>query len=369
MVRHMKVLPPGSPRNGSLVSPSFHSGDFMGLKLSRYLASGLAISMLSCAAQAADLVVGIFGGSFAEGSKVCHIAPFEQKTGAKVTLKFGNSSQFAAAVRATGGKSDFDVVYIDNSLAAQLKNEKLLETIDKTKLSNAADISPRAFDKDSQYVAFETSATLIVYDTTQVKTPPTSWSDLYKPEYAGKLAIGDISGTSGAHLLIALNRMKGGTLTNVEPGFEAIKPLAKSSVTQYTQADQIVSLFERKEIAVAVWYPDRAGAAIDKGLPLAVVYPKEGAVGILPALVIPKGGKTPALALKYIDEVLSREGQACFAEKSYAGPVNTKVKLSDKAARIVPYKETFDNLYMPDPEAVAKALPEWSKRWQREVSR
>jgi iron(III) transport system substrate-binding protein/putative spermidine/putrescine transport system substrate-binding protein len=336
---------------------------------SRTLAFGLAAAFLSCAAQAEDLVVGIFGGSFADNSKTCHIAPFEKKTGAKVTLKLGNSSQFAAAVRATGGKSDFDVVYIDNSLAAQLKNEKLLETIDRSKLSNAPDISPKAFDKDNQYVAFETSATLIVYDPTQIKTPPTSWNDLYKPEYAGKLAIGDISGTSGAHLLIALNRMKGGTLTNMDPGFEAIKPLAKASVTLYTQADQLVSLFERKEIAIAVWYPDRAGAAMDKGLPLAVAYPKEGAVGILPALVIPKGAKSPDLALKYIDEVLSRDGQACFAEKSYAGPVNTKVTLSEKAAKIVPYRETFDKLYLPEPEAVAKGLPEWSKRWQREVAR
>lgn len=155
----------------------------------------------------------------------------------------------------------------------------------------------------------------------------------------------------------------------MDPGFEAIKPLAKSSATLYTQADQIVSLFERQEIALAVWYPDRAGVAIDKGLPLAIVYPKEGAVGILPALVMPKGSKVPALALKYIDEVLSAEGQTCFAEKNYAGPVNTKVKLSDKAAKVVPYKETFDNLYMPEPEAVAKGLPVWSKRWQREVSR
>ena len=54
----------------------------------------------------------------------------------------------------------------------------------------------------------------------------------------------------------------------------------------YTQADQIVSLFKRKEIALAVWYSSRTGVAIDKGLPLAVVYPGKGAVGILPACPI-----------------------------------------------------------------------------------
>lgn len=338
----------------------------------RFLAAAAAAAaglLLGAPAHAQELVVGIFGGSFADDSKTCHIGEFEKKTGAKVALKMGSSSQFAAAIRATGGKSDFDVVYIDNSLATQLKNEKLLEVIDRSKLGNAKDISPRAFDKDNQYVVFMTGATVIVYDTRQVKTPPTSWNDLFKPELAGKLAIGDISGTSGSQFLLAINRLKGGTLENMDAGFAAIKPLAKSSVTLYTQADQIVSLFERGEISVAVWYPDRAGSAIDKGLPLAVAYPKEGAVGILPALVVPKGAKNPALALKYIDEVLSRQGQACFAERKYAGPVNTQVKLSDKAAKIVPNGATFDAMWFPDPEAVVKGLPEWTRRWQREVAR
>ena len=337
--------------------------------LSHCLATGAVAVFLSTAVHAEELVVGIFGGSFADDSKTCHIAAFEKKTGAKVALKLGSSSQFAASIRATGGKSDFDVVYIDNSLATQLKGEKLLETIDRSKLTNASEISAKAFDKDGQFVVFMTGATVIVYDTKQVKTPPTSWADLSKSEYAGKLAIGDISGTSGVQLLMALNRLKGGTIENMDAGFDAIKPLAKSSVTLYTQADQITSLFERQEIAMAVWYADRAGSAIDKGLPLAVAYPKEGAVGILPALVVPKGAKSPALALKYIDEVLSKEGQTCFAERKYAGPVNTLVKLSDKAAKIVPYKETYDSLWLPEPEGVAKSLPAWTKRWQREVAR
>ena len=325
--------------------------------------------LLAAPVHAEELVVGIFGGSFAEDSKICHINEFEKRNGVKVALKLGSSAQFAAGIRATGGKSDFDVVYIDNSLATQLKNEKLLELIDRSKLSNAKDISPRAFDKDNQYVVFMTGGTVLVYDTKQVKTPPTSWNDLYRPEFAGKLAIGDISGTSGMQLLLALNRLKGGTLDNMDAGFAAIKPLAQQSVTLYTQADQIVSLFERGEIAIAAWYPDRAGSAIDKGLPLGVAYPKEGAVGILPALVVPKGASNQALALKYIDEVLSRQGQSCFAERKYAGPVNTQVKLSDKAAKIVPNGPTFDAMWFPDPEAVVKGLPEWTKRWQREVAR
>jgi iron(III) transport system substrate-binding protein/putative spermidine/putrescine transport system substrate-binding protein len=43
--------------------------------------------------------------------------------------------------------------------------------------------------------------------------------------------------------------------------------------------------------------------------------------------------------------------------------------LSEKAAAIVPYRDTFDAMFFPDPEAVAKALPVWTRRWQREVAR
>lgn len=341
------------------------------MKQSRIAAMGAAALCLSLAlpSQAEELVVGLYGGSFAEASQTCHIQPFEKATGAQVLTKLGNSAQFAAGVRATRGQSDFDVIYVDNSLATQLKNEKLLETIDRQKLTNAAHVAPMAFDPDGKYVAFMTGATVIVYDTTQISTAPTSWQDLYNPAYKGKLAIGDISGTSGLQLLLALNRMHGGTLENMDEGFKAIKPLAEASVQLYTQADQLVSMFERKEISIAAWYPDRAGSAIDAGLPLAVVYPKEGAVGILPTVVIPKGSKHPELALKYIDQLLSAEGQKCFAELKYAGPVNTSVQLSEKAAKIVPIGKNFDALWLPDPTLVAKSLPVWMKRWQREIAR
>jgi putative spermidine/putrescine transport system substrate-binding protein len=328
------------------------------------LCAGCALS-----AGAEELVVGSFGGSFADNVKACHVAAFEKATGATVSLKLGNSSQFAAAIRATGGKPDMDVVFIDNSLAAQTHGEKLDETIDRTRLTHAADVIPTAWGKDDSYVVAMVSATALVYNPKLVKAPPTSWLDLFDPAYDGKYAIGDISGTSGLQFLLALNRIKGGTLENIDPGIEAIKPLAKGAAVLYTQADQLLALFERGEIAIAPWYPDRAGVAMDKGLSLAVAYPKEGAVGILPAVMIPRGTAKLDLAHKFIDQVLSAEGQGCFSERAYIGAVNTKVRLSDKLQKIVPYGETLDKAWFIDPEIVAKNLPNWTRRWQREVAR
>ena len=324
---------------------------------------------LSMPANSQELVVGSFGGSFAENVKACHVAAFEKATGATVSLKLGNSSQFAAGIRATAGKPDMDVVFIDNSLAAQTNGEKLNESIDRKKLTHAVEVISTAWGKDDSYVVAMVSATAIVYDPKHVKTPPTSWLDLFDPQYTGKYAIGDISGTSGWQFFLAVNKLKGGTLENIDPGIEAIKPLAKGSTVLYTQADQLISLFERGEIVIAPWYPDRAGVAMDKGLSLAVAYPKEGAVGILPAIMIPKGTTKLELAHKFIDRVLSADGQGCFSERAYIGAVNTDVKLSEKLQKIVPYGATLEKAWFIDPEVVAKNVANWTRRWQREVAR
>jgi len=334
-----------------------------------FVITAVLCTSLSLSARAEELVVGSFGGSFADNVKACHVAAFEKATGATVSLKLGNSSQFAAAIRATGGKPDMDVVFIDNSLAVQTHGEKLNETIERKKLTHAAEVIPTAWGKDDSYVVAMVSATTLIYNPKLVKTPPTSWLDLFDPAYVGKYAIGDISGTSGVQFFLALNRIKGGTLENIDPGIEAIKPLAKGSPVLYTQADQLLSLFERGEIVIAPWYPDRAGVAMDKGMSLAVAYPKEGAVGILPSVVIPKGTSKLDLAHKFIDQVLSAEGQGCFSERAYIGAVNSKVKLSEKLQKIVPYGETLERAWFIDPEVVAKNLPNWTRRWQREVAR
>ena len=47
--------------------------------LARCLSLGFASLLMSGALHAEELVVGIFGGSFADDSKTCHIASFEKK--------------------------------------------------------------------------------------------------------------------------------------------------------------------------------------------------------------------------------------------------------------------------------------------------
>lgn len=321
------------------------------------------------AASAQELVLGAFGGSFSDNVQACYIEPFEEATGATVLMTLANSAQHAASVRATAGQSDMDVVFADDAFAVQMANEDLLVPLDRDQLENAPDIIDGAWGADDAYVAAMLGATTIIYNSDTIETPPTSWNDLFDPQYEGRVAIGDISGTTGWQFLAAVNQMEGGTLDDITPGLEKIRPLAQSSVLLYTQADQVVALFERGEIDIAVWYPDRAGVAAANGLPLAAAYPQEGAVGIRPTISIPRGTGQEDLAHQFIDTVLDAENQRCFSERQFIGSVNRNVELSQEVSEIVPVGEALEQMLFLDPNDMAERLPDWTRRWQREVLR
>ncbi len=333
------------------------------------IATGLIGAQAAPAAAQDTLTVATFGGSFLDAVEKCHIPAFTEATGATVQTVLGNSVQHAASVRAMGASSDYDVVYIDDSAAMQLRAENLTHPLDADAITSTPELDPRAYGPDNAFVVFMTGATAIAYNPEMVKTPPTSWTDLFADDMKNQVAIGDVTGTSGWQFLLAVNKMNGGTLDDITPGIEAITPLAKSAVVMYTQADQLLALFARGEIAMAPWYPDRAGSAADEGLPIAIAYPKEGAVGIRPTLLIPEGSAHKDLATQFIDVVLSKSVQECFAENKYAGPINLTAELSEKAAAIVPNGETLENLWFLDPAETSSKLSGWIDRWQREVAR
>jgi len=277
--------------------------------------------------------------------------------------------QTAAKMRAAGARAEFDVAYMDSQIVKQIKAEGLLQPLETAKITHWNDLYDASRDKDGYWVSLMFAATIITYNTNLVKSPPTSWADVWSPAYKGKLAIPDISGTSGQQFLMAAARLNGGSLENIDPGFEAIKKLKPNVQMMYTQPDQIIPLFERGDIALAVWYTDRTGAAAAKGVPVAAAYPKEGAIGIVPTVAVPKASQKRDLAQKYIGTLLSPEGQLCFAQTQFAGPSNKTVKLPPDLAKLVPYGEIIQHMYFPDTDLVAKKFPEWSERWGREIAR
>ena len=330
----------------------------------------LGVALYSTAiARSQELIVGTYGGTWLDNTKLCFGAEFEKQTGARATFVPGSSVQNLAKLRATKGRSELDVAYMDLQIAKQGKAEGLFSKLDPLKLKNYGELFDDSRDSEDMFVGMSYSSLALAYNPKLVKEVPTSWAQLWDPVFKGKLSIPDISQTGGQQLIVAVTRLKGGTLSNPDPAFAAIKELKTNWVTLWTQPDQVIALMERGDVVLAPWYSDRIGAAAARGVPVAVSFPKEGAIGSIATVSIPGGSKNAELAYKFIDLTISAVGQTCFAEKQFSGPTNKNVKLSEDLGKLVPYGAVRDALYIPDVEEMARRLPQWAERWGREITR
>ena len=83
----------------------------------------------------------------------------------------------------------YDLVQPTNNFVQLLERQNLIQKLDKSKLAILGDFAPASlglpYDPNNDYtVPYESGTDGIVYNSDVVKTAPTSYADLWKPEYA-----------------------------------------------------------------------------------------------------------------------------------------------------------------------------------------
>ena len=100
----------------------------------------------------------------------------------------------------------YDVIHPSDYMIGVLIREGLLVELDQTKLPNltnlGAGLTAAYGDTTSFIVPYQMGTQAIIYNTETVETPPTSWADLWSPEYEGRIvAVDDSRVIIGAALL------------------------------------------------------------------------------------------------------------------------------------------------------------------------
>ncbi|WP_291296873.1 ABC transporter substrate-binding protein [Elioraea sp.] len=322
------------------------------------------------AQQAQDLTVIVYGGSFEEGWRRAVIEPFERANpGIRIRIATGLTMQTVAMMRAQRADPRIDVIMMDEVGAAQANAEGLFEPLTLATVPNMADLHPRFRIAGDPYTKFMYVAQVIAYDKTRITTPPSSYRDLWRPEYRNRLAIPDINTSHGVMLLLMTARMGGGGERNIDPGFVGLRELRPSIVTFWNQHAQVAQMFTQGDIWITTWTSDRTQGLIDSGGNVGWVIPQEGAYIIDSTIGIARGTKRLDAAQRYINYVLSVEAQAANARHTYLTPVNRKVQLPEDVARKLPAGEaTLDRLLPADWSHVTTQLPQWTDRWNREIT-
>ncbi|UIK07847.1 ABC transporter substrate-binding protein [Neorhizobium galegae] len=314
-------------------------------------------------------IVG-FSGVFADNYQKFIIEPFKAKhPGIDVTYQQSkNSAETLALLTLQRADPKIDIALIDVAVAIKASKDGIFAKLDPAKVKVLDEMPAWARLDGDKAVAFSQDNLAILYNTDTVKQPPTSWNDLADPKYKGKIAakLGD---TRGVILLPILDKLAGADYKqSIDPALGLLKKIAPN-VSTWEPAPDCYAVIQSGEVDLSICWNGRAQYLHDtQGGKIGVAAPKEGSIGQTNTIGLVESSKNAAAAQLFINYALGTEAQAAFAEKSFYGPVNTKVNLPDAvAARIYGSKEAQAAQMSLDWNFVAEKYSAWIQRINREV--
>lgn len=209
-------------------------------------------------------------------------------------------------------------------------SEGLIQPIDTSRLKNWSGVPEKlashgVIDGKQYYVPWDWGFESIIYRTDKVTTPPTSWADLWNPEYKGHISMFD-SGES-AHIITALALGFDPWNTTPEQNEQIkqklleIKPNLLNYWSDSTEVNQLVASGDAWIVANA--WNDAAVTAKAENIPAEYITPKEGRLGWLCGYAISSKTKNLDLAYDYLDAILEPTAIAAMANTNGYGVANT----------------------------------------------
>lgn len=242
-------------------------------------------------------------------------ADFQTMTGDTVNVFQATTGKVMARLAAEQANPVADVVISASwDTATQYDAEGLLLAYTSPNAAMVPD-----FLKSSTYVAQGISALAIAWNTQSGTPEPTDWADLARPEYKDLVTMPDPAGSGSAYELVA-------ALT-ADPAigwklFEDLK--ANGMIVPGANAQALNPVLQGAKAAVFGAVDYQSFGQIEKGETLKVVFPATGTVVAPRPMMILKSSEHQDLARKFIDYVLSDEGQATVAA-TYLMPARTDV--------------------------------------------
>jgi len=335
------------------------------------VASGLGLSALR-AASAPEIVMSSYGGQLDEPFRWFLADPFERRTGARVTLVPSLSLEVLAKIKASPDTPPFDVIVLDEGPHLQAAADGVVQRIDEKVVPNLAQVYP-AYQRVTHGFGVPQAYSVVglAYNTKKVKTPPTSWRDLFKTEFKGQVGVVNLNSSLGVAFLVMLAQLNGGGEDNIEPGFAAFKDLMGSVSAVAPRPGALAALFERDEVAIGPLWNNTILTLREKGLPVDWIVPKEGAIVVMSVMNVVTNTKQPQLAAQFTNDAISKDYQLRAAVPPYFfGPTNSSVNLPAALRRYLPTRpEEVARLLSLDWTMINRNRQAWTDRFNREFAR
>ena len=257
-----------------------------------------------------DRVVNVC--SWGEYLDMSLIEEFEAQTGITVNYKTTDSNETLYSLLENGG-SDFDVVVPSDYMISQLIEEDWLQPLDYSKIPNFEKIADRfknlSYDPENLYTVPYTWGTLgIIYNTTMVDEPITSWETMFSDEYAGNVILidnpRDAIGMALYYLGYSVNTTDE---AQIREAAELVSNAWSNGVYQGKTMDGIFQIMEGGNAAIGTYYAGDYLTMLENNEDLAYVIPDEGSNWFVDAMCILKDAKNVDEAHEWINFIASTD--------------------------------------------------------------
>ncbi|MGR5148189.1 extracellular solute-binding protein [Photobacterium alginatilyticum] len=245
---------------------------------------------------------------------------FTKETGIKVIYSTYESNETMYAKLKTHPKG-YDLVVPSTYFVAKMRDEGMLQKIDKSKLTNFQELDKnyldKPFDPNNDYSIPHVIAMTGLAVNTDMYDPADfdSWADLWNPELEGQLMLMDDT-REVFHIALRKLGYSGNTTDpkQIDEAYEELKKLMPNVLV--FNSDNPAAPYLAGEVGLGMLWNGSAAAAQKEGLPIELVWPKEGGIFWVDSLAIAKNAENVDAAHKMIDFLLRPDIAAKISEET-----------------------------------------------------
>ncbi len=250
------------------------------------------------------------------------IEKFELETGITVNYNTAPSNEELYSLLEQGGVN-YDVIVPSDYMIARLIQEDRLQKLDYSKLPNYEKIDDQyknlSFDPNNEYTVPYTWGTLgIIYNTTMVDEPITSWEVMFSDQYAGEILLIDNSRDAFGMALYYLGYDVNTTdEAQIREAYQLVADAKARGVYDGQGMDEVFQIMEGGNLAIATYYAGDFLTMHDANPDLAFAIPEEGSNWFVDAMCILKDAQNVDEAHEWINFIASTESN--LANMDYIG--------------------------------------------------
>ena len=329
--------------------------------------TALAMSMIGrpISAQSSELIITNWGGDWNDRCVRFIETPLVERKGVKIVRALNLEPERKTKLLAERNlpRGTLSLAQFTGGDAYELNEQGIVEQLDYSKIPNAAYIRKSLLSP--YFVPFIVGGVTLAYNPKFIKNPPTSLTDLWNPEYAGKLGVLDQSFFNWIYIAALVG---GGGMSNVDPGFSKLLEMKQKMRPRiYPTHQHLAAGFSNEEIWISANYSGRIFQWQKDGVSVRSSYPKEGAITVVFGGIIPKKAPNKDAAYLYLNSFLDPKGLGQFCEASMYAPSTTNAIIPEVVKAKIDFtpKQSAD-LQNVDFVYQAKNIANWLEWWNKE---